>query len=229
MSTVPKKPVFSGLENSFIADWLPPMPTPMMSAGFTPCPSAARTAPSTASSFRPNAIQCLNFGFLVSVMLAALKAASVSVFACGLVSTFAAGKPALVRAATAPSVRSLAVGSWSYAMRMAPTSARFQPRFFISCAMASPTCSPIFVAEMPMCGTESIGLPPPSTRRSSTVISLRLFWRALATTAGPSFTSGTQITKPCACCAPRLSMAVSTSPPLGTPIFTSLKPFSLAA
>src|SRR6218665_959187 len=114
-------------------------------------------------------------------------------------------------------------------MRMAPTSSGFHARFLISSARVCPTNSPIFCAEIPIWGTLSIGLPAQSTSRSSTVISLRRFCLALATTALPSLTSGTQMMKPCACCAPRLSMAVNTSLPPGTPILISLNPFSRAA
>ena len=90
------------------------MPMPIMLSALKPRPSAARTAPSTASSFRPYATQCLNCGFFVSAMFAALKAFSVSVFACGAAITFAFGKPAATSASVAPLVRSCAVGSCSW-------------------------------------------------------------------------------------------------------------------
>lgn len=53
MMTVPKKPVGCGFLNSFSAESEPPMPMPIMLSALKPRPSAARTAPSTASSFRP--------------------------------------------------------------------------------------------------------------------------------------------------------------------------------
>src|SRR5579863_1623808 len=84
-------------------------------------------------------------------------------------------------------------------------------------------------AEMPICGTDSIGFPEPSTRRSSTVIIFKPSAFAFATMPGPSFTSGVQMMKPCAFCAARLSIALMTFSPDGAPIFTSVKPFSLAA
>ncbi len=71
--------------------------------------------------------------------------------------------------------------------------------------------------------------PSALTNRSSTLITFIWAASALATIAGPSLTSGVQITNPWAPWAARLSIAASTFSPSGVPMVSNSKPSSSAA